>query len=136
MQIDYEIIKRILNAMQKRESHFVAVSKLLEASKPDYQEITPEEYADLFFGHLQLLKDNEVITEVLGENLGVRYTISGNLTLSGCYIRLTSKGYDFIKLLNKEGLPEKLKRLTINESLKIAETVIANGISDYLGKLF
>ena len=135
MNIDYDFIKRILNTMQKQESHYISVSKLLEDAEPEYLEINKNDYLDLFYGHLHLLKDNKVIEEVLGQDLGCSYTINSGIRTGGCFIRLTSKGYDFIKILNKDGLTEKLKRLTVNESIKVAEAVLLNGITEYLGKL-
>lgn len=135
MQIDYNFIKRILNVIQKRESHFISVSKLLEDAKPQYEEIEKEIYLDLFYGHLHLLKDDGVIEEVLGQNLGCHYSLNNGISCGGCFIRLTSKGYDFIKVLNKEGFTEKFKKLTINESIKVTEAILINGITDYIGKL-
>ena len=109
MQINYRFLKKILNIMQTRQSHYISVQELMEDVRGLYPDTDKEEYTDLFFGHLYLLKDNEVVKE-----------------LSETNIRLTSKGYDFAKVLNKNEILEKLKRFTLNEALHITNAVIAN----------
>ena len=130
MQIDYYLIKRLLNVMQSKESHFISISKLLEEAKPEFEEMPKNDYINQVYGHLQLLKDEEVIKEVLGTNLGISYTANGDMQISGCYIRMTSKGYDFLKTLNKNNMLEKLKNFTLNEALNISRAVLSNTVSN------
>ena len=59
MQIDYYLIKRLLNVMQPKESHFISISKLLEEAKPEFEEMQKNDYINQVYGHLQLLKDEE-----------------------------------------------------------------------------
>lgn len=136
MQIDYNFTKRILNTMEKQKSHYISVSTLISESKPEYEDIDKDEYIDLFYGHLHLLKDTGIIEEVLGQNLGIKYSLNNQLSINGCYIRLTSRGYDFLKVLSKDGFIEKFKKCTITECIKIGEAVISNGITSYINNMF
>lgn len=125
MKLDIRLLRRILNAIQEKESHFVSTSEILEDVKQDYEETDKEIFKDLFYGHLLLLKDNKVIEEVSHtSNLGIGYGLNGNIITSNCFIRLTSAGYDFLKVLNKNGFIDKIKNLTLTEGLKIGEFLI------------
>ena len=132
LKFDIKLTKRILNAIQEHESHYLLVSDILDIVKSDYEEIEKEDFKDLFYGHLFLLKDNDVIQEVLGENLGISYTINRKITKAACFIRLTSKGYDYIKILNKDGIVEKFKKYTLTESLKVGEYILLKGVEQFL----
>ncbi len=134
MQIDYNFTKQILETMQKRQSHYISTATLREEAKPKYTDIDEDDYVDLFYGHLRLLKDEGLIEEVFGQNLGISHTHNGDIDVSGCYIRLTSKGYNFKKFLNKDGAIERLKKFTLTEGVKIGEAIITNSISDYINK--
>lgn len=135
MQIDYSLIRRVLNIMYERDSHYISVRALFELSRPEYSSVENDEYIDLLYGHLHILKDNNVIVEVFGSNLGAGYTSNGLTQINSCYIRLTSKGYDFLKALNKNGIIERLKRATLTEAMKISETVLIDSVSQYIGNL-
>ena len=116
--------------MRDKQSHYILVKDLMEDAREFFPEINNEDYTDLFYGHLHLLKDNGVIKEVSGVNLGISYGINGQIITGGCFIRLTSKGYDFAKVLNKNEILEKLKRFTLNEALQITNAVLANTVSN------
>ena len=117
MRIDYRFLKKISDVMLARQSHYIEVKDLMEDVKALCSDIDKEDFTDLFIGHLHLLKDNEVIKELSGQNLGIAYGKNGQIITNGCYIRLTSKGYDFAKVLNKSEIIEKFKRYTLNEAL-------------------
>lgn len=135
MQLNITFLKRILNAIKDRDSHYVSVSEVMECAKPEFEEIDKESYKDVFYGHLLLLRDNGVIENISGcDNLGISYTHKG-ITTTDCKIRLTSKGYDFSKVLNKEGITEKLKRLTLTESIKVGEYILFKGIDQIVNML-
>lgn len=132
MKLDIRLLRRILNAIQKKDSHFVNVSHLLEDVKQEYEETDAETFKDIFCGHLYLLKDNKVIEEVPGEKLGISYGVNGHINTSGCFIRMTSSGYDYAKMLNKNGFADKIKNLTLTEGQKIAEYALLEGIKHFM----
>ncbi len=125
MKLDIRLLRRILNTIQEKDSHYTSVKNILEDVKTDYEEIDKETFKDLFYGHLLLLKDNKVIEEVSNTlNLGLGYNINGQMITNPCFIRLTSSGYDYLKMLNKNGFIDKIKNLTLTEGLKIGEFLI------------
>lgn len=132
MKLDIKLIKRILNAMTEQTSHYVSVKDISEIVKEDYPELEKDDFNDLFIGHLYLLKDNGVVKEILGDNLGTRYTINNGIIISTCFIRLTSSGYDYLKMLNKNGFLEKVKNLTLTEGQKIGELLLIEGIKNFI----
>lgn len=132
MQLNIRFFKKILNIMQEKQSHYIFTTDLLEDVREECPEINREDFNDLFFGHLLLLKDNKVIEEIGGnDNLGIAYFEKG-IHYVKTKIRLTSKGYDFIKVLNQNGIVDKLKHYTITECLKIVDIVIANSINNFM----
>lgn len=125
MQLDVRLLRKILNTIQEKESHFVSVAEVLDDVRQDYETIDKETFKDLFYGHLLLLKDNRVILEVSNtSNLGLGYGLNGHLNSYPCFIRLTSIGYDFIKILNKNEVIDKIKNFTLSECLKFAEYML------------
>lgn len=137
MQLDIRLLRKILNTIQKKESHYTSVKNILEDVKTDYEEIDIETFKDLFYGHLLLLKDNKVIEEVSNtSNLGLGYNLNSHLITNPCLIRLTSVGYDFIKVLNKNGFIEKLKNLTLKECLKFTEYALFEGAKSVINNSF
>ncbi len=86
MQIDYDFIKRILIAMVEQESYYIHTSKLIELAKSPYQELSIETYKNLFYGHLLLLKDNDVIEDLNSAKLGIQYNLNPPPSYYGCYI--------------------------------------------------
>lgn len=137
MQLDIRLLKKILNKIQSKESHYTSVKNILEDVRPDYEELDKEIFKDLFYGHLLLLKDNKVIEEVSNtSSLGLGYNINGQLITNPCLIRLTSSGYDFIKVLNKDGFIEKLKNFTLKECLKFTEYALFEGAKNVINNTF
>lgn len=133
MQLDIRLLRKILNTIQEKESHYTDVKDILEDVKQDYEELDKETFKDLFYGHLLLLKDNKVIQEVSNtSNLGLGYNLNGKLIDNPCLIRLTSTGYDFIKMLNKNGFVDKAKTFTLTESLKLAEFALFEGVKHFI----
>lgn len=135
MQINYEFIKRILTAMVEQESYYIHTSKLIELAKSPYQELPIETYKNLFYGHLLLLKDNEVIEDLSSTKLGVQYNLNPPPSYYGCYIRLTSKGYDLFRALGTQGVLEKIKNVTLTEALKIGELILMNVVNNTINNL-
>lgn len=45
---------------------------------------------------------------------------------------MTSSGYDYAKMLNKNGFIDKIKNLTLTEGQKVAEYVLLEGIEHYI----
>lgn len=132
MQLDIRFLRKILNTIQEKQSHYVLTTELFEDVSEFYDGMNREDYKDLFFGHLLLLKDNNVIEEIgSNNNLGIGYMANG-ISFVKTKIRLTSTGYDFIKVLNQNGIVDKLKSYTITECLKVVDIVIAHGISNFL----
>lgn len=133
MQLDIRLLKKILNTIKEKESHYTSVKNILEDVKADYDEIDKETFKDLFYGHLLLLKDNNVIDEVSNtSNLGLGYNINGQMITNPCLIRLTSIGYDFTKALNKNGFVDKAKSFTLTESLKFVDFVLFEGVKHFI----
>lgn len=122
MKLDIRLLRRILKTIQEKESYKVSIADILEDVKQEYEVIDKDTFKDLFYGHLLLLKDNKVIEEVSNTvNLGLGYNCNGGLVPHNCLIRLTSIGYDYLKILNKSGFVDKLKDFTLKEGLKFAE---------------
>lgn len=138
MKLNARLIKHILSNIQEKESHYVSTKDIYDDIQPRYEEIDAEVFKDLFYGHLLLLKDNKVIEEVSKSvhNLGIEYSLNGQMVAYSCFIRLTSKGYDYIKVLNKSGFIEKLKNLTLTEGLKISEYALLKGVEHYIQTKF
>lgn len=135
MQLDVRLLRKILNTIQEKESHYTSVKDVLEDVKTDYEETDKETFKDLFYGHLLLLKDNKVIEEVSNtSNLGLGYNLNCHLITNPCLIRLTSIGYDYIKVLNKNDFIDKLKNLTLTEGLKFAEYALFEGVKNFINK--
>ncbi len=135
MKIDYNYLKRLLNAIQAKNSHFVNVLSLADEMKKPRQIIDEDDYYDKFYGHLLLLKDNHAIEEVYGHNLGVQYTVEENVCCSDSFIRLTSSGYDFATLLNKEGVTEKIKKFTISSGIYAGKVAAEKAIGKIIDML-
>lgn len=131
MKLNYSVIKRILTTMQEKESHFISTLTLLEETKPEFQNIDESDYMDLIYGHLHLLKDNGLIQQLsVNSTLGIEYGYQGKMLISECFIRLTSKGYDFIKVLKHKNIIEKLKNYTLSEGLKITDAMLINLVNN------
>ena len=133
MKLDVRLLRKILNVIQEKESHYVSTSDIYEDIKSDYEYLEDEDFKDIFYGHLLLLKDNNVIEQMWGsDNLGISYTVNHHLNISGCYICMTSKGYDYLKSLNIKGKIENFTKCTLTEGLKLSELLAMEVAKDYL----
>ncbi len=135
MKLDYAYLKQLLNAIQAKQSHFVNVMSLAQELKDTRLNIDEDDYYDKFYGHLFLLKDNRAIEEVYGHNLGVQYTADENVNCSDSFIRLTSSGYDFMTLLNKEGIADKIKKFTLSSGIYAGKIAAEKAIEKVIDNL-
>ncbi len=83
MQIDYNFLQKICDAMRDNESFCIDVNTLYKALYDTYD----TKAADKLTGHLYFLEDEGLIEVLCGNLLGV--DLKGKNTL----MRLTSKGY-------------------------------------------
>ena len=136
MKPDVRLIKNILNEIQEKESFYVSTTDLFQDLRAKYDHLEDEEFANLFYGHLFLLKDNNVIEETKGYNLGISYSLNGELVKAACFIRLTSLGYDYAKILNKNGMLEKFKNFTIKEGIILIQQMLLKYAENYINTHF
>lgn len=132
MQLDIRFLRKILNTIQEKQSHYVLTTEIKEDVRELYEYLNSKDYTDLFAGHMRLLQDNNIIEEVTGNNtLGIQYNVNG-INIKPCKIRLTSKGHDFIKVLNKNGIVDKLKNFTVTECLHFVNCAIEESIKNLI----
>lgn len=137
MRTDYIFIKRILNTMQDMESYVAEVRLLAEEVKSSIDGQDEDVYLNKFFGHLQLLKDNNAIEVLKGDGVGAVYNfnLKGYVSISGSLIRMTSKGYDLLNMLNKKGILEKLKDVTISGAIFASKEFATKTIENIVNKI-
>lgn len=137
MKADYIFIKRMLNAMQDMDSHIIDVKVLAEEVKSSADNHCEDAYYDKFFGHLHLLKDNNAIEVLKGTGIGVAYCFNrqSNMMLENSYIRLTSQGYDFADMLNKKGILEKIKDVSVSSAIFLSKEISLKAIENLVDKI-
>lgn len=129
MQVDYLFISQIVNAMIAKDSHYINVEPLAMELRQKFVTLDDDEYIDKFYGHLWLLKDNKVIEEMTrGQCMGISYSTNRNITRTDCVVRLTAQGYDFAKLLNRNGVLDKIKKLSIASVLILCQKMAEIGV--------
>ena len=137
MQLDIRFLRKILNIMQEKQSHYISTQEILDDIRADYDYMEYQDFKDFFADHLLLLRDNKLIENVSVEDskLGIAYNTKC-LGIHPCNIRLTLSGYDFLKVLNKNGIIDRIKNLTLTESLKICEHILIKGLDSFIEQNF
>ena len=82
--------------------------------KRKYPDMIEEDFDNLFYRIVWVLYDEQVIEPLIGKNLGLKINEEGELICSDCFIRLTSKGYDFADAIQRNGFLEKVGELTLS----------------------
>jgi hypothetical protein len=110
MRIDYEYISIILDVFLESDKAHVSIFDIKDAGI----DIGDDFINDNYLFHIQILLDNELISDQHGEidgliTAGIRLNGNGSAVLVKNNIRLTQKGHDFSISLNNKEVLAKIK---------------------------
>lgn len=114
MRIDLIYLKKLLSEFIESENAHISVVKLKNNGFPIEDENRPGHLDETFLFHLQILMDNELISNrdlyLSGlESVGIKFDLSGKPVILDKDVRLTQAGHDFANALDKSEVFEKLK---------------------------
>lgn len=128
MKLNYDLLKNILTVMEGEDSHLIQSDVLAKALSFD---LSNDDDFDRFSGHIKLLYDYGCI-DSKNPDLGFMQTYSGWVYASVNY-RLTSRGYEFLDILNEPRVFDKIKNLSISTAWDVGKALLTSVLVAKLG---
>jgi hypothetical protein len=86
-----------------------------------------DENKDTFIGHIKIMGDYSLIQSSDKEgNYGFRYGLNKHLIQSNCDYRMTANGYEFLYVLKKDTVFNKIKDFAISNAIDIGKQLLVN----------
>lgn len=132
MKQDYNLMKNILEIMETYEKPCIESYELAE--KLGFlirrnMRILDTEKLNNFIGHIYLLGDNSCIDST-ATNYGWIYNIySRNYSGTNASYRITAQGYEFLEMLRKRNIFNKIKGLTVPTAIEVGKAILVKTIT-------
>lgn len=132
MKLDYRFLKQILSALESNNSSYMQSYDLMEHLGIFNQanlQVIDDSKMQQFNGHIHILGDNKCI-ESSSNDYGCKYNIrTNNYLINNTTYRMTAQGYEFLEMLRKKNIVEKIKNLTVPVALEVSKSLILKSIS-------
>ena len=123
MKLDYEFIKQILLTLEDNEEHLMELGNILEILN-----IKEGKDLDKFIGHVKVLGDNFYI-ESKSKDYGIMHSIGGTTVNLNAMYRLTAQGFEFLDILKKDNIFNKIKDLSISTAFEVGKNLLITYLS-------
>ncbi len=132
MNQDYNLMKSILETIENFEKPYIESYELAEKlgllNRRNMQ-ILDNDKLNHFIGHIYLLGDNSCIDST-AKNYGWQYNIhSCDYMGTNASYRITAKGYEFLEMLRKRNIFNKIKGLTVPTALEVGKAILVKTIT-------
>ncbi len=124
MKLDYEFIKQILLTLEGNEEHLMELENIFKILN-----IKDDKDIDKLAGHLKIIGDNFCI-ECSSANYGFSYSVGNFVSINGnAKYRLTARGYEFLDILKKDTIFNKIKDLSISTAFEVGKNLLTTYLS-------
>lgn len=130
MKLDYQFLKQLLLAMEENENHTIANEELAKKADVNFKNIDETKF-DKLVGHLRQLQDNGCI-DCVSADLGFRQNLNDHWTVTRVRYRLTSHGYEFLDMLKKNSILNKVKDFSLTTAYEVGKALLINELSGAL----
>ncbi|MBS6552390.1 MAG: DUF2513 domain-containing protein [Clostridium sp.] len=132
MKQDYNLMKSILETMEDCEKPYIESYELAEKLgllNRNTMQVLDDSKLNDFIGHIYLLGDNRCIDST-AKNYGWQYNIhSCDYMGTNASYRMTAQGYEFLEMLRKKNIFEKIKGLTVPVALEVGKSLLISKLT-------
>lgn len=125
-------MKSILETMEDCEKPYIESYELAEKLgllNRNTMQVLDDSKLNDFIGHIYLLGDNSCIDST-ATNYGWIYNIySRNYSGTNASYRMTAQGYEFLEMLRKRNIFNKIKGLTVPTAIEVGKAILVKTIT-------